>query len=117
MSHNTGVCEKAPLRRIRPLGRRAFGAPDQGLECSFCRWTAGQGLAQKEYLFTDTGKILEIKGFDSSMRGEISMSIGISPEALSQQNLAGIILAGRLGARRNFLRRSVSFTDTGISTG
>ena len=46
--------------------------------------------------------ILDLGGFGSSrvlvLRGGILMSIGNSPESLSQAILAGIILAGRLGA-------------------
>ena len=46
-------------------------------------------------------KILDFIGFESSiiltLRGGILMSIGISPEVLSQGILAGMILAGRLG--------------------
>ena len=37
-------------------GTLASRAPNQGLESSFCCWTAEQGLAQKGcFLFTDTG--------------------------------------------------------------
>ena len=46
-------------------------------------------------------KILDFRGFDSSMililRGGIHRPIGNSPESLSQAILAGIILLGRLG--------------------
>ena len=52
---HTGVCEKTLLRRRIPLGKLARKTPNQGLECSFCHRTAGQGLAQKEWSFTDTG--------------------------------------------------------------
>ena len=48
-------------------------------------------------------KITDFRGFDSSriliLRGGILMSIGNSPEMLSQQILVGIILIGRLGVR------------------
>ena len=41
-----GVCEDAwKEKRV----------PDQGLEKSFCRWVAGQWLAERECVFTDTG--------------------------------------------------------------
>ena len=33
----------------------ASKTPNQGLDDSFCCWTAGQGLAQKDVYFTDTG--------------------------------------------------------------
>ena len=50
-------------------------------------------------------KILDIRGFDSSiifiLRAGILMSIGNFPEVLSQRILVGIILVGRLGVRRN----------------
>ena len=36
-------------------GVLAFRTPNQGLEIRFCCWIAGQGLAQKECFFTDTG--------------------------------------------------------------
>ena len=46
-------------------------------------------------------KIVDFKGFDSSkilmLRGGLLMSTGGFPEMLSQQILAGIILAGRFG--------------------
>ena len=46
-------------------------------------------------------KILDVGGFYSSkilsLRGGILMSIGISPESLSQAILAGRFLVGRLG--------------------
>ena len=46
-------------------------------------------------------KILEFSGFDSSInlnsRGGILMSIGNSPEILSQRTLVGVLLEGRLG--------------------
>ena len=50
---NTGVCEKTFLRRRVDIGMSSFRAPNQGLESSFCLWTAGQGLAQKECFFPD----------------------------------------------------------------
>ena len=47
-------------------------------------------------------RILDFRGFDSSrilmLRGGILMSIGSSPEMLSQRILVGTILVGRLGA-------------------
>ena len=46
-------------------------------------------------------KILDFRGLDSSrilsLRRGILMSVGISPESLSQRNLVGRILVGRLG--------------------
>ena len=42
---HTAVCEKTLLRRRIYVGILAFRAPNQGLESSFCLWTAGQGLA------------------------------------------------------------------------
>ena len=42
--------ETLPRRRTH-IGTSAFGAPNQVLESSFCCWTAGQGLAQKECCF------------------------------------------------------------------
>ena len=54
-----------PEELPQPLGdlnfQRASSActtQNQGLESSFRCWTAGQGLAQKECFFTDTGTIL-----------------------------------------------------------
>ena len=48
-------------------------------------------------------KILDVGGFDSSsilnLGDEILMSIGNSPESLSQRILVGILLEGRLGIR------------------
>ena len=44
-----GVCEKTLLRKVINLGILAFRAPNRGLESSFCRWVAGQGLAEKGY--------------------------------------------------------------------
>ena len=41
--------ERTLLRNRRHTGAIAFRAPAQGLESSFCCWTAGQGLAQKEH--------------------------------------------------------------------
>ena len=43
--------KKTFLRRRKPLGRAAFGAPNQGEDRSFCCWITGQGFAQKECLF------------------------------------------------------------------
>ena len=42
---DTGVCEKTLLRRGIDIGVLAFRAPNQGLDCSLCLWTAGHGLA------------------------------------------------------------------------
>ena len=46
-------------------------------------------------------KILDFRGFDSSrilmLRGGFLVSMGIVQDFLSQQILAGIVLAGRLG--------------------
>ena len=47
---------KTLLWNIIHIGQLAFRAPHQGLESSFCCWTAGQGLAQKECFFKDTGR-------------------------------------------------------------
>ena len=44
---DTGVCEKTLLRRRNVLARLAFGAPNQGLESSFCRWTGRPRLGQR----------------------------------------------------------------------
>ena len=33
------------------LGISAFRSPNQGLDCSFCRWITGHGLAEKECCF------------------------------------------------------------------
>ena len=83
----------------------AFKAPNQRLESSFCRRTAGQRLVQKE-CFSDTGntanlrtKILDFRGFDSSrilsLRGGILMSMGSSPVIQSQQLLVrGFLVRG-----------------------
>ena len=49
--------KKTLLWKRGPLRRLAFGVPSQGLESSFCLWTAGQRLTQKECLFfRDTSK-------------------------------------------------------------
>ena len=83
---------RALFRRRGCMGGRAFGAPNQVAEGSFCRWAAGTAN-----LCT---KILDLRGFDSSiiliLRGGILMSIRNFPEMLSQQIL-GMILLGRLG--------------------
>ena len=55
LARHAGVCEKTRLWMRRLVGKSAFKRPNQGLDCSFCCLTAGQGLAQKEYFFTDTG--------------------------------------------------------------
>ena len=48
-SRNIPVClNKTLLRRRRHVKMLASGTPNQGPESSFCCWTAGQGLAQKE---------------------------------------------------------------------
>lgn len=39
------------LWRTIYIGTLVFRAPNQGLHSSFCCWTAGQGLAQKECHF------------------------------------------------------------------
>ena len=55
MKH-AGVCKKTLLRKIIHTGISAVRSPNQGLDCSFCRWIAGHGLAEKErFSFTDTG--------------------------------------------------------------
>ena len=59
----TGVCEKStpPEKKKKEKKEKktrwtiVFEAPNQGLESSFCCWTAGQGLAQKECFFSDAG--------------------------------------------------------------
>ena len=51
---DTGVCEKTLLRRRRPFGQLAWKTPNRGLESSFCRWIAWQGLAQKECVCSQT---------------------------------------------------------------
>ena len=48
---HTGVCEKTLLRRRIHVKLLVSRTPNRGLESSFCCWTAGQGLAQKECLF------------------------------------------------------------------
>ena len=50
-NNNKGVCEKTLLRRRIHVKLLASKTPNQGLESSFCCWTAGQGLVQKECLF------------------------------------------------------------------
>ena len=55
---------KTFLWRREHIDMLAFRPPNQGLESSFCRWTARQGLAQKECLFTDTGKGYELSTKD-----------------------------------------------------
>ena len=45
---NTGVCErKTHLRKIIRVGTLAFISPNPG----FCRWIAGHGLAEKDFIF------------------------------------------------------------------
>ena len=39
------------LQRGRPLGRRACKTPNQGVESSFCHWSARQRLAWNELFF------------------------------------------------------------------
>ena len=57
-SRNSQVLELEQLRRkVIDIGISAVGAPSRGLDYSFCLWTAGQGLAEKEWFFTDTGSI------------------------------------------------------------
>ena len=46
--------KKTLLRRRRRLGKRAFRAPNQGLDSSFCRWIAGQRLATNTCFFAQT---------------------------------------------------------------
>ena len=41
------LCKQTLLQRKLHVGRQAFRAPNQVLESSFCRWIAGQRLAQK----------------------------------------------------------------------
>ena len=43
--------KKTLLQKMIQVGISVFRAPNQGLESSFCCWTAGQGLAQKECYF------------------------------------------------------------------
>ena len=54
-------------------------------------------------------KIMDFRGFDPSitfiLRSGIIISIGIFPESLSQQVLAGIILVGRLGVLQHGRRK------------
>ena len=42
---------EALLMKMMHIGILACRAPNQGLESSFCCWTAGQGLARKEHAF------------------------------------------------------------------
>ena len=52
--HNkTGVCKKTFLRRRRQVGKSAFKRSNQGLDCSFCCWTAWQRL-HKRSVFSQT---------------------------------------------------------------
>ena len=47
-SNATGVCEQNYPPEIIHIGMLFFRASNQGLESSFCWWTAGQVLAQKD---------------------------------------------------------------------
>ena len=47
--------KKTFLQKMIHLGISYFRAPTHGLESSFCCWTAGQGLAEKECFLRDTG--------------------------------------------------------------
>ena len=64
-------------------------------------------------------KILDFRGFDSSiiliLRGGILMSMGNSPEIMSQQILVGIILVGRLAVSQD-QARPVSAQGTRFSS-
>ena len=53
---HTGVCETNTLWKIVDTEMLALRTPNQGLDCSFCRWVAGHGLAEKECVFTDSGR-------------------------------------------------------------
>ena len=48
--------KKTLLRKIIHVRILAFRPPNQRLYCSFRRWIAGHGLAEKKCLFTDTGR-------------------------------------------------------------
>ena len=47
----TGVCEKTLLRKITHIGYISFESTKSGAAEQFHRWTAGQGHAQKNFLF------------------------------------------------------------------
>ena len=78
--------------RRRPLGRRPFRAPNQGVESGLCGWTAGPGHAQKECLFTDTGmsrlsvsrsfeaRVVGIPNHAQEFRSEIGCSLEPKPD-------------------------------------
>ena len=46
--------KKSLLLDKKTGGEMIFQRPNQGLDCSFCGWTAGQGLAQKECVGSQT---------------------------------------------------------------
>ena len=84
------------------------------------------GVAETERLSRAVNlptKILDFGGFDSSitfiLRGGILMSIGNSPESLSQGILIGIILVGRLGVHEGgeaVLKQPAGFEQRRIRT-
>ena len=91
-----------PNAQQEPKSARARGAKTRprAVRAAYLQ-TPSRGITAK--LRTST-KFLDFSGFDSSvillLRGGILMSIGNSPEMLSQQILVGIILVGRSGVRR-----------------
>ena len=72
--------EKTLLRRRRPLGTLDLKTPNQGLESSFCRCVAGQGLAQNECFVTDAGRgdrFLGCGSFAVCVAFSLSLSLSI----------------------------------------
>ena len=92
----------------RGWGRLPRRASSCSLVPSPVRAKASLSILGTHYTADLRTKILDIGGFDSKvilqLRGDIFMSIGDSPENMSQRILAGRILVGRLGVHCAWIR-------------
>ena len=99
-----------PHGRPGETGRRTASAP-VGVSDSIVRQANTANLRTN---------IMDFRGFDSSivliLRGGILMSIGDSPESLSQAILVGIMLVGRLGVLPVEVRCYISCVDVSYET-
>ena len=67
---DAGVCEQK-----QSSGKEhTLGCQPSGQESSFCCWVAGQGLAQKEFFFTDAGITVPRGGFKKGDPTKMSLN-------------------------------------------
>ena len=67
----------------RLVGKSSFKRPTQGLDCCFCCWTAGQGLATTECVCSQTPALLRIiQGSSRGLSHDLCMIFRGTPRTL-----------------------------------